>query len=298
MLNRRQFGKGLLGIALAGLFAGVHAILVEPVLQLRVQRWVLHPATWRRGHRLRLVILADLHAGGLNMNEARVEAIVARANDLGGDLILLLGDYRATHPWQLHRVPITTAAPILAGLKAPLGVHAVLGNHDWRDQLRLYGPTRGRIHTQIALEEAGIPVLVNRAVKIGAGDQAFWLAGLDSQSAYRGFARRREWAGLDDLPNTLKQLTDDDPVILMAHEPDIFVNMPQRIALTVSGHTHGGQVRFGPWVPVVNSRYGSRFAWGHVNEEGRDLVVSGGLGCSGLPIRFGSPPEITVVDLA
>lgn len=103
---------------------------------------------------------------------------------------------------------------------------------------------------------------------------------------------------MDDLPATLEQLTDADPVILMAHEPDIFVEVPERIALTVSGHTHGGQVRFGPWAPVVNSRYGGRFAWGHVNEGGRDLVVSGGLGCSGLPIRFGSPPEITVVDLA
>lgn len=188
MLSRRQFGKGLLGFALAGLFAGFHGTLVEPVLQLRVQRWVLQPATWRRGHRLRLVILADLHAGGLNMNENRVSAIVSRANDLGGDLILLLGDYRATHPLQRHLVPIEASAPILAGLRAPLGVHAVLGNHDWRDQLKFHGPAWGRTHTQDVLEAVGIPVLANRAVKIGSGDQAFWLAGLDSQSAFQGFS--------------------------------------------------------------------------------------------------------------
>lgn len=299
MLSRRQFGKGLLGLTLAGLLAGGYGVWVEPVLRLRVQRWVLQPAAWRRGQRLRLVILADLHAGGPGMDEARVAQVVARANGLGGDLVLLLGDYRATHPLQSRIVPIEVTAPILAGLTAPLGVHAVLGNHDWRDQIRFHGPARGgRTHTQEVLEAQGIPVLVNRAVKLGQGEESFWLAGLDSQSAFQGFAaRRRDIKGMDDLPGTLAQLADDDPVIMMAHEPDIFVDMPDRVALTLSGHTHGGQVRFGPWTPVVNSRYGSRFAWGHVREGGRDLVVSGGLGCSGLPVRFGSPPEITVVDL-
>lgn len=299
MLSRRQFGKGLLGFALAGLFAGVEGFWVEPHLELRVQRWVLEPAAWRRGHRLRLVMLADLHAGGSSMDEARIAGIVERANGLGGDMILLLGDYRATHPFQRRRVPIEASAPILAALAAPLGVHAILGNHDWRDQIKFYGPARGgRTHVQEVLEAHGIAVLANRAVKIGVGDRAFWLAGLDSQSAFTGLAERRAWMGMDDLPGTLAQLTDDDPAILLAHEPDVFARASDRFALTLSGHTHGGQVRFGPWAPVVNSQYGSRFAWGHIREGARDLVVSGGLGCSVLPLRFGAPPEITVVDLA
>ena len=141
-------------------------------------------------------------------------------------------------------------------------------------------------------------MLANRAVKLGSGTGAFWLAGLDSQTAFQAFGERRNWVGASDLPGTLAQLTDDAPAILLAHEPDIFVKVPERIALTLSGHTHGGQVRFGPWAPVVPSQYGARFAYGWVRESGRDLVVSGGLGCSGLPIRFGVPPEITVVDLA
>lgn len=298
MLTRRQFGKGLLGFALAGLFAGVEGFIVEPGLKLHVQRWVLEPATWRRGHRLRLVLLADLHAGGASMDEARIAGIVERANGLGGDMILLLGDYRATHPFQRRLVPIEASAPILARLQAPLGVHAILGNHDWRDQVKFHGPAKGRSHTQEALEAVGIPVLANRAVKIGAGDKAFWLAGLDSQSAFNGMTKSRAWMGMDDLPGTLAQLSDDDPAILLAHEPDIFASGLQRFALTLSGHTHGGQVRFGPWVPVVNSHFGSRYAWGHIREGERDLVVSGGLGCSVLPLRFGAPPEITVVDLA
>jgi uncharacterized protein len=299
VLTRRQFGKGLLGFALAGLLAGGNGFYIEPVLRLRVQRWVLQPEGWRRGQRLRIVMLADLHAGGPNMTQARIEEIVHRANGLGGDLIALMGDYRATHPLQTRIVPIEASAEILAGLRAPLGVHAVLGNHDWRDQLRQYGAVRDRTHTQKVLEAQGIPVLANRAVKIGAGGDSFWLAGLDSQSAFQGFTRRRDrWSGMDDLPGTLAQLKDDAPVVLMAHEPDIFVQVPDRVALTLSGHTHGGQVRFGPWAPVVNSLYGSRFAWGHIREGRRDLVVSGGLGCSVLPLRFGVPPEITVVDLS
>lgn len=232
------------------------------------------------------------------MNEARIAGIVERANGLGGDMILLLGDYRATHPFQRRLVPIEASAPILARLQAPLGVFAVLGNHDWRDQIKHHGPARGVTHTQAVLEAHGIPVLANRAVKIGSGERGFWLAGLDSQSAFNDATHGKAWMGMDDLPGTLAQVSDDDPAILLAHEPDIFASRPERFALTLSGHTHGGQVRFGPFVPLSNSRYGSRYAWGHIREGERDLVVSGGLGCSVLPLRFGAPPEITVVDLA
>ena len=298
MITRRHVLKGLSGTALAGLLAGVYGGYVEPDLRMRVQNWALQPAGWPRGQKLRLVMVADLHAGGPNMEEARVSQAVDLANAQGGDLILLMGDYRATHPVQTTIVPIEASAAILAGLKAPLGVHAVLGNHDWRDQLRTFGPTKGRTHTEIVLERVGIPVLANRAVKLGAGAGAFWLAGLDSQSAFQGFGRWRDWKGLSDLPGTLAQLTDAAPAILLAHEPDIFVQVPDRVALTLSGHTHGGQVRFGPWAPVVPSQFGNRFAYGWVREGQRDLVVSGGLGCSVLPVRFGVPPEITVVDLS
>ena len=92
-------------------------------------------------------------------------------------------------------------------------------------------------------------------------------------------------------------MTDDAPVILMAHEPDIFAEVPNRVALTVSGHTHGGQVRLAGFTPIVPSKFGSRYAYGHIVEDGRHLVVSGGLGLSGLPIRFGSPPEVVLVAL-
>ncbi len=301
MITRRQFGKGLLGTSLTGLlFGGVYGGYVEPDLRMRVQTWAVSPKGWPAGRKMRLVMVADLHAGGPNMGPDRVRQAVDLANAQGGDMILLMGDYRATHRWQTEVVPIEVAAPILAGLTAPMGVYAVLGNHDWWDHIRKTGGAVGPTLTQRALEAVGIEVLVNRAVQVGG----LWLLGLDSQTALqlRG-KRRRDWVGKSDIAGTLAQMTGDGPAVLLAHEPDIFAQLPQvdpaaRIILTLSGHTHGGQVRFGPWAPVVPSQYGSRYAYGPVSEAGRDLVVSGGLGCSGLPVRFGMPPEITVVDLA
>jgi predicted MPP superfamily phosphohydrolase len=110
---------------------------------------------------------------------------------------------------------------------------------------------------------------------------------------------RRGYHGVDDLPGTMAQISgDNDPAILMAHEPDIFVKVPARVTLTLSGHTHGGQVWL-PFVgrPVVPSGYGKRFAYGHVVEKDRHIVVSAGLGLSIYPIRFMVPPEIALVTL-
>jgi predicted MPP superfamily phosphohydrolase len=69
------------------------------------------------------------------------------------------------------------------------------------------------------------------------------------------------------------------------------------VAVTLCGHTHGGQVRLLGYSPVVPSLYGNRYAWGHVVEAGKHLVVSGGLGWTIMPVRFGVPPEITLVRI-
>lgn len=133
--------------------------------------------------------------------------------------------------------------------------------------------------------------------------QPFWIAGLGDQWAFwpRGLKQHprivRAYEGMDDLAGTLAKVTDDAPVILMAHEPDIFPKVPDRVALTVSGHTHGGQITFAGYAPMVPSRYGQRYVYGHVVEENRSIIVSGGLGCSGMPIRFGRPPEIVLIEL-
>ncbi len=110
-----------------------------------------------------------------------------------------------------------------------------------------------------------------------------------------GFAA---YDGLDDLAGTLALTTDDAPIVLMAHEPDIFPKVPDRVALTVCGHTHGGQVRVLGFAPYVPSKFGDRYVYGHIVEDGRNMIVSGGLGCSGLPVRFGAPPEIVMIELS
>lgn len=87
-------------------------------------------------------------------------------------------------------------------------------------------------------------------------------------------------------------------MILLVHEPDIFTEVPARVALTLAGHTHGGQIRL-PLVPPLwtPSEYGTRFTYGHIVEDSRHMIVSGGLGCSGVPLRLGVPPEIVRIEL-
>jgi len=96
----------------------------------------------------------------------------------------------------------------------------------------------------------------------------------------------------------MAQITTNDPVVLLAHEPDIFPDVSSRVALTLAGHTHGGQIRV-PflWERYVPSKYGARYAYGHVIENDRHLIVSGGLGTSIVPARLGVPPEILHITL-
>jgi hypothetical protein len=291
--------KGLACAAAGGLGLAGYAFGVEPVYRLAVQSYRLTPPRWPEGLRLRLAVVADLHAGEPYMGRDRIAAIVDRTLALEADAILLLGDFAAGHKWQTRRVPAREWAAELSPLRAPLGVHAVLGNRDWWDDARAQRTGEGPVLGRSELERVGIPVYENRAIRLSRHGRPFWLAGLGDQIAlFRGWSgRRRRFAGVDDLPGTLSQVTDDAPVILLAHEPDIFTRVPDRVSLTLSGHTHGGQVRLLGYSPIVPSRFGNRFAYGHIIEDGRHLIVSGGLGCSILPIRFGVPPEITVVEL-
>ncbi len=291
MITRRAFLKGLLGTFLAGLFALTYGFFIEPALRLRVRGWKVRSKLWR-GAPIRIAMLADLHMGDPYVTRDRLARIVTRTNALGADLIVVLGDLVAGHRFVTGQVPVADTAAILAGLKAPMGVFAVLGNHDWWDDLTAQKRGSGPVSAGIALEANGIPVLENKAIELADG---IWLAGLGDQLALvRG---RGQFQGVDDLPGTLAQVPEDAPLILLAHEPDIFPEVPDRVALTLSGHTHGGQVRLFGWSPIVPSRYGNRFAYGPVTEGARTLVVSGGIGCSIAPVRFGVVPEITLVDL-
>ena len=275
---------------------------------LAVTRYALTPPHWTPGLRLKVVLLADVHACNPWMSAKRIAYIVEQANALEPDLVLLLGDFTPAMPLFItSHVPSSVWAPILASLKAPLGRFAVMGNHDWWEDRNAQRQGEGPTFGHRALAEAGVPVLENTALRLVHHGHAFWLAGLGDQRALLPRRRygRREGRGMDDLPATLDVVTDEAPILLMAHEPDIFPQVrgaDSPVSLTLSGHTHGGQVRIRGYSPVVPSRYGNRYAYGHVIEPKpaggeAHLVVSGGLGCSIAPIRIGVPPEIVLLDL-
>ncbi|WP_170437926.1 metallophosphoesterase [Ruegeria arenilitoris] len=292
-MTRRGFIKGLLAVTLAGLVVSLYGFFIEPAMRLRVRKWKLKRADWT-ARPLRIAVIADLHAGEPFVTLKRIRQVVRRTNALDADLVLLLGDFTASHRMVSKPVAMADITSVLAGLTARHGVFAVLGNHDWWDDTAAQRRGGGPNLYADALAANGIPVLSNSAQKLD--DPGIWLAGLEDQLAIvEGNGRYR---GLDDLSGTLRQITDDAPVILMAHEPDIFPQVPDRVALTLSGHTHGGQIRLFGWSPVVPSRFGNRYAYGPVREGGKDLVVSGGIGCSILPVRFGVTPEITLVEIS
>jgi predicted MPP superfamily phosphohydrolase len=153
-----------------------------------------------------------------------------------------------------------------------------LGNHDW-----WYNGFRVRS----ALEGVGIRVLENDVAHIERNGAAIWLAGLGDL-----------WEGSPNIAKTLTKVTDDAPVIAFTHNPDIFPQIPARVALTITGHTHGGQVAL-PFIgrPIVPSQFGQRYAIGHIVDGSKHLFVTPGLGTSILPVRFLVRPEISLITI-
>ena len=303
--TRRLILKVGAGLLFTGFSCGSYARFLEPGGSIALDRYRLSPKGLKPWLRLRLVALADLHCGSAHMPLSRVNEIVDITHALQPDVIVLLGDYITGRRRMVHEISPAMWAKALGRLNAPLGVHVILGNHEYWDdavvQRRGYGETVG----QKALEDAGLPVLNNQALRIKKDGAPFWVAGLADQLALKiGHERQRGglYRGLDDLSGTLAQASDGAPVILLAHEPDIFASLPDtphtaNLALTLSGHTHGGQINILGWRPIIPSQFGSRFAHGRITEEGRDLIVSAGLGTSGPPVRLGVPPEVVIVDL-
>lgn len=253
-------------------------MLVEPgwvvtrETRLPIARW---PAALGS---LRIVAISDLHTGAPHVTVEKVADVVARVNAAHPDLVVLLGDYVIHGVLGGHFVEPERTAAALRGLAAPLGIFAVLGNHDWWYD----GDRVGR-----ALADAGIRVLEDSAVRLDTRGGPLWLAGVSDLYTRPADVRR-----------ALAAVPENAPVILLTHNPDVFVHVPARVLLTVAGHTHGGQVNlpiFGRL--IVPSQFGERFAIGHVREDGRDLFVTPGIGTSIVPVRFGVPPEISVLTV-
>jgi predicted MPP superfamily phosphohydrolase len=264
----------------AGAALAAWAGWIEP-RRLVLRRETLYLRGWpRRLDGLRAGVIADLHGGVPHMGRTAIARAVATLAAESPDIVLLLGDYVDASPLWGGRLAPETIAAELAALDAPLGRFAVLGNHDWR-------AAPGRMWN--ALDAAGITVLENEAAPVDAPGGRLWVAGLADM-------RNR----VPDMAGALRDVPDDpdQPVLLLSHDPDMHPAVPARVALTLAGHVHGGQVAI-PVLrrPAIPSHHGERYARRHHDDDGRRLYVSSGLGTSGMPVRLLAPPEVVLLEL-
>ena len=282
--GRRIFLAGGLGTVIAvGWVLGVWAFLVEPAT-LIVRHVTVESASWR-GPPLRIGIISDTHVAAPHTDVARIERLVRRMNAERPDIVMLLGDYAGGHEPAAVRAP-PERSEILRGVEAfreldsPLGSLGVLGNHDsWYDDAAIAA----------ALTRGHVRVLDNQAERIDRPAGAFWVAGLADMHSPRQ---------PPTVSGTLADVTDDAPVIVLTHWPDPFTDVPDRVALTLAGHTHCGQVNLPLLGRLVHaSQMSERWACGLYDEGGRKLFVTGGVGVSILPVRFRAAPEIVILTL-
>ncbi|HRP12400.1 MAG TPA: metallophosphoesterase [Terricaulis sp.] len=261
-------------------WANIYAWFIEPN-QLVVREIEIVSDQWR-GAPITIAAIADTHVGGPHVDAARMGAIVRRVNALNPELVVLLGDYAASHAPEAERSgaeqqEILGGVATFAMLRAPLGVVAVIGNHDvWY----------GRASITEALQNAGIAALWNNHVVISRPGGDIVIAGLeDDMTGQPDFA-----AALDGAPYGADTL-------ILSHSPDPFAQMPRGPALMLAGHGHCGQVSI-PIIgrPIVPLRH-AKYACGLIEENGNTMYVTGGIGTSILPVRFLNPPEIVLVTL-
>jgi uncharacterized protein len=285
---KRGRGPGAVGWTLIVMMTlawglGIRAFLWEPQT-LVVRRVEVVSAGWS-GAPLRIGVISDSHMGAPHMSVARLESVVGRMNAERADIIVLLGDYVGGHEpaearSEAERAAALSGLPPLGRLEAPLGVWAVLGNHDWWYD----GPAIER-----GLQAAGIRVLENDRALVSREGGAFWLAGLADYESARQLPSYRD---------TLADLEGGNPILAISHWPDVFAAAPPQVALTVAGHSHCGQVNLPMFGRLLHASRGSeRWPCGLYEERGRRLYVTGGLGTSILPVRFLQPPEIAVLTL-
>lgn len=231
--------------------------------------------------------LSDIHHSNI-VPRAQIERAVEAGIAERPDLVALTGDFVSTARLQPgsgidYAEPCAAIlAPLADRAVVPMGAFAVLGNHDFDTD-----PSR----VTRALEARGIRVLADEHLFLERGGERLRIAGVAD------FWRAPDRA--DALTRTLAGRGEDEPVVMLAHNPDQFPELAAAgVSLTLSGHTHGGQVRIPGWGPLwVPSRFGDRYAQGLIEENGSRLYVTRGVGTLIVPFRFACPAEVTLLTL-
>lgn len=264
-------------VAALGMGCGLDAFWLEPSRLIVREETLVLPGWPPACDGVRIAVLADLHVGSPFHGPETLPALVGKTRATHADLVLLAGDY-ISGVLGGTEIPPETFAPGLAPLQASPGAIAVLGNHD---------AGFGSARVAAAFAASGIPVLDDASMPVAIRGCRFRVAGISDY-----FSQRH------DVHAALAGVVSGEPVIALTHSPDVFPDVPSSVALTVAGHTHGGQVRL-PFVGAmyVPSRFGQRYVVGHIVEGGRHLFVSPGIGTSIIPVRFRVPPEISVLVL-
>jgi predicted MPP superfamily phosphohydrolase len=281
--SRRRFLKLGSAAAAGGLAVAADAIIYEPnhLALARVE------ITLRRLPReldgFTIVQLSDFHYDPY-FSVIPIEAAVRMSNELAPDLVVLTGDFVSTPVFEnlttLRRAArqADPCAHLLQSLRAPHGVWAVLGNHDGFSDPH---------HIQATLRRVGIQVLSNSAIPLARAGRRLWLAGV--QDVLTGEA---------DLGQALAGIPVSDPVVLLAHEPD-FADVAARypVDLQLSGHSHGGQVRFPLLGAVYLPRLARKYPKGLRQIDRLTLYTNVGIGTLVVPVRWNCPPEVTLITL-
>ncbi len=277
-ITRRRF---LLGAAGAGAAALVgDSFLIEPN-RPQIVRQEFFLSRWpERMEGFTIALLSDFHYDPY-FSIHPLNAAIPMVNDLRPDLIVLTGDFVTKPTFGDRRKAAYDAEPcarLLRQLAAPLGLWAVLGNHD-----------EGTDHVVVtrALETQGIPVLGNRSQPIERDGGRIWLTGVNDVLSHT-----------DDLSKALLGVPGDEAVILLAHEPD-FADDAARFAvdLQLSGHSHGGQIRLPLLPPLYLPPLGRKYYLGTYRVGPLTLYTNAGLGTIGVAMRLNCPPEITLLTL-
>ncbi len=270
-----QYKKVILITFSLGAFLAIWAFLIEPGLltqkYIRIEKW--------SGPPLRIAFFSDLHAGAPHITKDYIKKLVQRINAKNPDVILIGGDLVIDNVLGGQYIPIAEIVGLLKELKAPLGVYAVLGNHDWWNDGN---------HITKVLEDSGIAVLDNKAKSIKMNsDFSFWLVGIGDDYTHHA-----------KVGEALAQVTSDAPKILFMHDPGALLQVKQKFQICLAGHLHGGQV-FIPGIGAIITPGDAPKDWasGWVDFEFGSLYVSKGVGTSILPVRFNALPEFVVLDL-